>query len=87
MNGYAGQHIYEFDKFHIDRADIGVMIMPAGKSGHLELGYVIGQGKPCFMLFEKEPERWDVMAIFTKENGGDFCYSFEELQEGLLKLK
>jgi len=87
LNGYAGQHIYEFDKHHIDRADIGVMCMPAGKSGHLELGYVIGRGKPGFILFEEEPEKWDVMHIFSKENGGDICYSFEELRKGLLKLR
>ena len=87
LNNYAGQHIYEFDKHHIDRADIGVLYMPAGKSGHLELGYLIGKSKPCFMLFDEEPERWDVMAIFAKENGGDICYSFEELKKGLLKLK
>ena len=87
LNNYAGKHIYEFDKHHIDRADIGVLYMPAGKSGHMELGYLIGKGKPCFILFDEEPEKWDIMHIFSKENGGDICYSFEELKEGLLKLK
>jgi nucleoside 2-deoxyribosyltransferase len=87
LSNYAGKHIYEFDKFHIDRADIGVLIMPAGKSGHMELGYLIGRDKPCFVLFEKEPEKWDVMYIFSKENGGDICFSFEELKKELLKLK
>jgi len=83
LNGWAGKHIFEFDKFHIDRADIGVLYMPAGKSGHLELGYMIGQGKPCFMLFDEEPERWDVMLQFCKS----VCFNFEELREELLKLK
>jgi len=83
LNNWAGKHIYDFDKFHIDRADIGVLYMPAGKSGHLELGYMIGQGKPCFILFDEEPERWDVMYIFLKENGGDICFSYEELVEKL----
>jgi nucleoside 2-deoxyribosyltransferase len=87
LNNYAGRHIYEFDKYHIDRADIGILVMPAGKSGHLELGYLIGKNKTCFILFKEEPEKWDIMHIFSKENGGDICYSFEELREGLLKLK
>lgn len=87
LKNWAGKHIYEFDKYHIDRADIGIMVMPAGKSGHLELGYMIGQGKKCFILFDEEPERWDVMYIFAKENGGDICFSFKELEEELLKIK
>ena len=83
LKNWAGKHIYEFDKFHIDRSDIGIMIMPAGKSGHLELGYMIGQGKKCFILFDQEPERWDVMYQFADE----VCFSFEELQDELLKIK
>lgn len=82
LNNWAGKHIYEFDKFHIDRADVGVMVMPAGKSGHLELGYMIGQGKKCFILFDEEPERWDVMYQFAE----DVCFNFEELQDELLKI-
>lgn len=67
MNGYAAKHIFEFDKSHLDRCDIAVMFMPAGKSGHLELGYAIGQGKPGFILFDKEPKRWDIMLRFASE--------------------
>jgi nucleoside 2-deoxyribosyltransferase len=65
LKSYAGQHVFEFDKHHIDRCDIGVLMMPAGKSGHLELGYMLGTGKPGFILFEEEPERWDVMYQFA----------------------
>lgn len=65
LKSYAAQHVFEFDKYHIDRCDIGVLLMPAGKSGHLELGYMLGLGKPGFILFEEEPERWDVMYQFA----------------------
>ena len=41
------------------------MLMPAGKSGHLELGYIIGRGKPGYILFDGEPERYDVMVQFA----------------------
>jgi len=67
LQGWAGKHIFEFDKFHIDRSDIGILVMPAGKSGHLELGYMIGQGKLCYILFDQEPERYDVMYQFAKD--------------------
>jgi nucleoside 2-deoxyribosyltransferase len=65
LKGHAATHIYEFDKHHIDRCDIAVLSMPAGKSGHLELGYMLGQGKPGFIVFDEEPERWDVMYKFA----------------------
>jgi hypothetical protein len=86
LRNYAGKHIFEFDKFHIDRADIGVLVMPAGKSGHMELGYLIGRCKTCFVYFEEEPERWDVMYQFVYENGGNLCFNKEELFAELKKL-
>ena len=39
--------------------------MPCGKSGHLELGYFLGSGKRGYILFDGEPERWDVMYQFA----------------------
>lgn len=65
LNNYAACHTFAFDKFHIDRADAVVLLMPAGKSGHLELGYALGKGKLGFILFDKEPERFDVMYKFA----------------------
>lgn len=81
LNAYAAKHVYAFDKFHIDRSDFGVLVMPAGKSGHLELGYMIGAGKTCYILFEEEPERWDVMYQFAK----DIFFSVDELIAQLKK--
>lgn len=65
LNDYAARHVLEFDRHHLNRAHIGVLVMPAGKSGHLELGYLAGQGKPTFVYFPEEPERWDVMYGLT----------------------
>ncbi len=78
LEGWAGKHVFEFDKFHIDRADFCVLILPAGKSGHLELGYMIGKGIPGYILLDK-PDRWDVMYQFAS---GIF-FSMEELMEVL----
>jgi nucleoside 2-deoxyribosyltransferase len=82
LKNYAGKHIFEFDSYHVNRGDIGVLCMPAGKSGHLELGYMLGQGKPGFVLFEEEPERWDVMYQFANE----ICFNFEDLIQELQKI-
>jgi nucleoside 2-deoxyribosyltransferase len=83
LNNWAGKHVFEFDHYHLDRSDIGVLYMPAGKSCHLEIGYLIGKGKPAFILFDKEPERWDVMYQFVFLTGGNVCFSFDDLKSSL----
>jgi len=64
LQGYAAKHVFSFDKYHIDSSDIGILILPAGRSGHLELGYMAGQGKPTFIVHDN-PERWDCMYQFA----------------------
>ena len=49
LAGYAARHVFHFDKTHLDRCDAAILLLPAGKSGHLELGYMIGSGKPGFI--------------------------------------
>lgn len=66
MHGHAAQHVFNYDKSHLDSSDLAVMLLPAGKSGHLELGYILGQKKPAFILMpEGDAERWDVMYGFA----------------------
>ncbi len=65
LAGYAAQHVYKFDKHHLDRCDAAILVMPAGKSAHLELGYVIGSGKPGYILLGPETGRYDVMYNFA----------------------
>lgn len=60
----ASINVFEFDKKHIDQSDAMLVVYPAGKSAHLELGYHIGRGKPGFILLD-DPERWDVMLQFA----------------------
>ncbi len=83
LRSHAATHVFEFDKKHIDRCDIGVLVMPAGRSGHLELGYMLGQGKPGVILFEEEPERWDMMAQFAS----GVALSVKQLTSMLLDLE
>lgn len=63
LNGYAAKNVFEFDKRHIERSDAVILAAPAGKSGHLELGWAIGKGKLGYYLLDN-PERWDVMLQF-----------------------
>lgn len=79
LYGYHAENVFEFDKKHIDRSDIVVLAMPAGRSGHIELGYAIGSGKPGYVLFEDEPERFDVMYRFCT----DVSFSVDDLAETL----
>lgn len=65
LESYGVQHVFNFDKTHLERCDAALMVMPAGKSGHLELGYCRGLGKPAFILMDQEPERVDVMHAFA----------------------
>jgi len=67
LESHAAKHVFEFDKHHLDRCDIAVAVAPFGKSAMLELGYTIGRGKPGYILFPEEPERFDVMLQFATE--------------------
>jgi len=63
LKGLAVNNVVNFDRTHLDRCDIGTLVLPAGKSGHLELGRCIGQGKQTYIVFPegivgKLPESW-----------------------------
>ena len=79
LSGFAAENIFRFDKRHLDRCNAACLVLPAGRSGHLELGYIIGSGKPGYILLEGEPDRFDVMYRFAT---GVFN-SLEELIENL----
>ena len=82
LRGLAAKHVFSFDYHHLNRCEIGVLMMPAGKSGHIEFGYLRGQGKPVFVLFDKALERWDQMYQFSS---GVF-FDKEALVKALLEI-
>lgn len=80
----AATNVFEFDLKHINDADVGVLALPAGKSGHLELGFMAGRNKPTFIYFpDGEPERWDVMYRFATR----VVFSEDELVHELWKVE
>jgi hypothetical protein len=63
------------DKKHIDWADLIIMVLPCGKSSHLEAGYAKGCGKLLYILGEFPPGEFDVMYGFA-----DRLLTFDELE-------
>jgi hypothetical protein len=75
LQGWAATHTFENDKRHLDECEGAVLVYPAGKSAHLELGYVIGLGKKGYVLLDGEGDRWDVMLKFATA----VCRNVDEL--------
>jgi hypothetical protein len=65
LQGAHAQNVFSFDKRHLELCDSAVLVAPAGKSAHLELGWMLGQGKPGYLLLDGEPARFDVMSLFA----------------------
>lgn len=68
LQGHFARNVFEFDKAHLDEADAFVLVLPAGRSAHAELGYMAGCGKRTVVLLapEIEDERWDHMLQFAE---------------------
>lgn len=85
LRDYPAQHVFQFDKRHIVAADAAVLVMPAGKSAHLELGFFIGRrealGLPNtgFIFLPDKPDRFDAMYAFSAR----VCVGESELMECL----
>lgn len=82
LTGAAARNTFAFDKKNLEMADTGVLVAPAGKSAHLELGIMLGQGKRGIVYFTEEPERWDVMYQFASV----ICFGTKELLKVLQTL-
>lgn len=65
MQGRAAKQVFEFDKSNLDRSSHVVLVLPAGRSAHMEFGYAIGQGKKGYILLDPNADRWDVMYQFA----------------------
>jgi hypothetical protein len=73
LNGPHAQQVFDLDKRWLDWCEVGILALPAGRSAHLELGYLIGGGKRGYILLEEpNPARWDVMYRFTGGVTHDF---------------
>lgn len=56
---------FALDKAAMDWADTCVLLLPSGRSAHIEAGYMVGRGKPTFILLNEkgfEPELMYLLA-------------------------
>lgn len=79
LSGYAARNVFNFDRNNLDRSDAAMLVLPAGKSGHLELGYMAGKGKPTYILLDRPDQRklkdgWEWLAGLY-EGEGSFGHS------------
>ena len=65
LQGAAAKNVFEFDKKNLLYAAVVVMVLPAGRSAHLELGWAIGQRRKGYILLDPSVDRWDVMYQFA----------------------
>lgn len=66
LSGHHAQMVFDFDYKHLSESDAVVLVLPCGKSGHMEFGWSIGKGKKGYILLESDdPPRWDVMYRFA----------------------
>lgn len=79
LNGYHAKHAFSLDKRHLDRCDTAILVCPAGKSCHLEFGYMAGRGKQVHILMPGQPDRFDLMYRFATS----IWQSVDELVWGL----
>lgn len=83
LDGRAATQVFRYDKSNLDRCSAAVLVLPAGKSGHMELGYFLGTGKPGYILLPPDmDDRWDVMYRFATK----VVRSSDELDHELRKL-
>lgn len=66
LRGRAATNIFLFDRTYLDLSDKVILVMPAGKSAMIELGYAKGRGKDTYILLDgQDPDRYDIMPNFA----------------------
>ncbi len=76
------QEAFIEDKSWLDWADTCILILPSGKSAHLEAGYAKGQGKELFIFGEFLKGDRDVMYGFA-----DACFRDNQLLPMIKRLE
>lgn len=59
----AARNVVNFDRTNLENSNSLVLVYPAGRSAHMELGYALGLSKPGYVLLDADADadRWDVM--------------------------
>ena len=79
----AATNAFEFDLRNMNSSHGAVLAYPAGKSAHMELGYMAGAGKPTVILLESA--NWQARPDLMLRLAGLVTDSMEECVTYLLK--
>lgn len=82
LNDPRTQRAFKEDKKWLDWADVCILIVPSGRSAHLEAGYAKGQGKKLYVLGGFLKGHFDVMYGFA-----DGLFRWEEFDSFLKVLQ
>lgn len=55
----------ETDKAGLDWADVGLLLLPSGRSAHMEAGILVGQGKPLIIFGDLPKGEFEVQYNLT----------------------
>lgn len=69
---------YVTDMRGMEWADVCVLVLPCGRSAHLEAGWFAGRGKRCIIL-TRDGEEPELMALMAT----DICISIDEVLSAL----
>jgi hypothetical protein len=84
LAGHAAKNVFAFDKRHLDRSTHAILVLPAGRSGHMEIMYAAyGVGAKTAILLDETDDRWDVMYQFIPT----VLHNDKEIQEWLKPSK
>lgn len=71
-------HGFRLDKAAMDWADTCVLLLPCGRSAHLEAGYMAGEGKDVFVLLSEDKFEPELMYLL--------CTAITDSLDELLRL-
>ena len=74
MKHWRVEEAFQEDKKFIDWADTLIMLMPCGRSSHIEAGYAKGTGKKLYIVGGFEKGEFDTMYGFA-----DGMYDYSEI--------
>jgi nucleoside 2-deoxyribosyltransferase len=57
--------VFNLDRDNLLSRDTAVLVLPAGMSAAMELGFAAGKGKSTHVLMQTDVERWDIMLKFA----------------------
>jgi nucleoside 2-deoxyribosyltransferase len=65
-NSDKNRYIYQKDMTALKDSEMLILLLPAGKSAHIESGVAFGMGKKCFLI--GQPEETDSLYLIFSED-------------------